>query len=295
MIPHRIELVFVPATTPLPIEANIAQVRQVLMNLAINAAEAINGSGVVTITTGLRELCAHELSSMQIGADQPPGQYAALTVQDTGQGMDETTKARIFDPFFSTKFTGRGLGLATVNGIVRAHRGALELVTAPGQGTTFTVYWPLVTSSPTQEEMSPPSQSAPVQTTSTNVGVNSTVLVVDDEPAVRHVAQRMLHRLGFTVYEAGSSDEALFMMRQYGEQITLTLIDLTMPGMTGDELADTLLAQYPTLRIILTSGFSQQEVPAHLRATGKVSFLAKPFTMNTLSQAINIALSSHAL
>ncbi len=295
MIPHRIELVFVPATTPLPIEANIAQVRQVLMNLAINAAEAINGSGVVTITTGLRELCAHELSSMQIGADQPPGQYAALTVQDTGQGMDETTKARIFDPFFSTKFTGRGLGLATVNGIVRAHRGALELVTAPGQGTTFTVYWPLVTSPPTQEEMSPPSQSAPVQTTSTNVGVNSTVLVVDDEPAVRHVAQRMLHRLGFTVYDAGSSDEALAIMREHGERITLALIDLTMPGMTGDELADTLLKQCSTLRIILTSGFSQQEVPAHLRATGKVSFLAKPFTMNTLSQAINTALSSHAL
>jgi CheY-like chemotaxis protein len=119
--------------------------------------------------------------------------------------------------------------------------------------------------------------------------------VVDDEPAVRHVAQRMLHRLGFTVYEAGSSDEALAIMHQHGERITLALIDLTMPGMTGDELADTLLKQFSTLRIILTSGFSQQEVPAHLRATGKVSFLAKPFTMNTLSQAINTALSSHAL
>ncbi|MBO9315444.1 MAG: response regulator, partial [Chloroflexus sp.] len=129
----------------------------------------------------------------------------------------------------------------------------------------------------------------------TNVGVNSTVLVVDDEPAVRHVAQRMLHRLGFTVYDAGSSDEALAIMREHGERIMLALIDLTMPGMTGDELADTLLKQFSTLRIILTSGFSQQEVPAHLRATGKVSFLAKPFTMNTLSQAINTALSSHAL
>jgi len=296
MIPHRIELVFVPANTPLPIEANIAQVRQVLMNLVINAAEAIDGSGVVTITTSLRELCADELSTMVIGADRPPGQYAALVVQDTGHGMDEMTKARIFDPFFSTKFTGRGLGLATVNGIVRAHHGALQLVTAPGQGTTFTIYWPLAPSASPSEEPSPSAQSVPpVQATHTNAGINSTVLVVDDEPAVRHVAQRMLHRLGFTVYEAGSSDEALFMMRQYGEQITLTLIDLTMPGMTGDELADTLLAQYPTLRIILTSGFSQQEVPAHLRATGKVSFLAKPFTMNTLSQAINIALSSHAL
>ncbi|WP_299644754.1 response regulator [uncultured Chloroflexus sp.] len=120
-------------------------------------------------------------------------------------------------------------------------------------------------------------------------------LVVDDEPDVRVVAQRMLRRLGFTVYEAASGTEAHQVLDQHGYQLALALIDLTMPGQTGDELATEILSRYPSLRIVLMSGFSQQELPAHLRASGMVSFLAKPFTLSSLTTTVTAALSSHAL
>ncbi|WP_322815323.1 PAS domain S-box protein [Chloroflexus sp.] len=295
LVPHRIELIFHPSATPLPIEANIAQVRQVLMNLVINGAEAIDGAGIVRITTELRELSATDMQKMEIGADQPPGRYAALIVQDTGHGMDELTKARIFDPFFSTRFTGRGLGLAAVNGIVRAHRGALKLDTMLHEGTTFAIFWPIATASDVSDNPPLPSPSTVTSQPDTTPGDKQMVLLVDDELQVRQVAQRMLHRLGFTVHEAESSDTALQIMQEHGSHILLALIDLTMPGMTGDELATTLLKQLPTLRIILMSGFSQQELPPHLRTSGLVSFLAKPFTLTTLTAAVTTALSSHAV
>lgn len=295
LVPHRIELIFRPSATPLPIEANIAQVRQVLMNLVINGAEAIDGAGIVSITTELRELSATDMQNMQIGANQPPGRYAALIVQDTGHGMDELTKTRIFDPFFSTRFTGRGLGLAAVNGIIRAHRAALKLDTALHEGTTFTIFWPLATVPDISDDPPLPSPSTVTSQPETTPGDGRMVLLVDDEPQVRQVAQRMLRRLGFIVHEAENSDTALQIMQEYGSQIVLALIDLTMPGMTGDELAATLLKQFPTLRIILMSGFSQQELPPHLRTSGLVSFLAKPFTLTTLTAAVTTALSSHAV
>lgn len=295
LIPHRIELIFRPSATPLPIEANIAQVRQVLMNLVINGAEAIDGAGIVSITTELRELSATDMQNMQIGADQPPGRYAALIVQDTGHGMDELTKTRIFDPFFSTRFTGRGLGLAAVNGIIRTHRAALKLDTALHEGTAFTIFWPVATVPDIADDPPLPSPSAATAQPETTPGDGRMVLLVDDEPQVRQVAQRMLHRLGFIVHEAENSDTALQIMQEYGSQIVLALIDLTMPGMTGDELAATLLKQFPTLRIILMSGFSQQELPPYLRTSGLVSFLAKPFTLTTLTAAVTTALSSHGV
>jgi CheY-like chemotaxis protein len=265
------------------------------MNLVINGAEAIDGAGIVRITTELRELSATDMQKMEIGADQPPGRYAALIVQDTGHGMDELTKARIFDPFFSTRFTGRGLGLAAVNGIIRAHRGALKLDTTLHAGTTFTIFWPLATAPDVSDDPPLPSPSTVTSQPETTPGDGRMVLLVDDEPQVRQVAQRMLRRLGFTVHEAENSDIALQLMQEYGSQIVLALIDLTMPGMTGDELATTLLEQFPTLRIILMSGFSQQELPPHLRTSGRVSFLAKPFTLTTLTAAVTTALSSHTV
>lgn len=295
ILPRRVELIIEPSSSPLPIEGNIAQIRQVLMNLAINGAEAITGTGTVTITTADRELSANEIAQMQIGADQPPGRYAALIVQDTGHGMDEVTKARIFDPFFSTKFTGRGLGLAAVNGIVRAHHGALHIETAPDQGTTFTVFWPMITLAEALPELPPASPSIKEAVEPPMTGIERTALVIDDEPDVRMVTQRMLRRMGFTVYEASNSEEAQQLLKQYGHQMTLALIDLTMPGKTGDELATEILNSYPSLRIILISGFSQQELPASLRSSGMVSFLAKPFTLASLTSAVTAALSSHAL
>ncbi|WP_298815706.1 hybrid sensor histidine kinase/response regulator [Chloroflexus sp.] len=295
LLPRRVDLIVQPSPTPLPIEGNIAQIRQVLMNLAINGAEAITGSGTVTIATDQRDLNEQDMAQMDLGAEQPPGRYAALIVQDTGHGMDDVTKARIFDPFFSTKFTGRGLGLAAVNGIVRAHRGALQIVTVPDQGATFTVFWPL-----TERVVEPapsPTESPPQvePTSSVTIDVARTALIVDDEPDVRRVAERMLRRIGFTVYEASNGEQALQLLEQYSEQITLALIDLTMPGITGDELAAIIVEHYPALRIILMSGFAHQEIPAHLRASGRVSFLAKPFTVATLTSAVTTILSSHAL
>ncbi|OAN47560.1 hybrid sensor histidine kinase/response regulator [Chloroflexus islandicus] len=295
ILPRRVDLIVQPSPIPLPIEGNIAQIRQVLMNLAINGAEAITGNGTVTIATEVRDVSADETATMQIGADQPPGRYAALIVKDTGHGMDEVTKARIFDPFFSTKFTGRGLGLAAVNGIVRTHRGMLHIDTEPNQGTTFTVFWPMTTLSDTISTTPPESQPIQAVVEQPLVQHEQSALVVDDEPDVRMVAQRMLRRIGFTVYEAASSAEAQQVLEQHGHQLALALIDLSMPGQTGDELATEILSRYPSLRIILMSGFSQQELPAHLRASSMVSFLAKPFTLSSLTTTVTAALSSHAL
>ncbi len=297
LLPRRVELVMQPEATPLPIEANIAQVRQVLMNLVINGAEAIAGQGTVTVITARRELTQTELAGMMIGVDQPAGTYAALIVQDTGHGMDEATKARIFDPFFSTKFTGRGLGLAAVNGIVRAHRSAIQIESSPDRGTTFIVYWPLLAESDAPAEPAPDTPPAALPSPEERVGDGKQlrVLVVDDEPDVRTVARRMLQRMGWQVEEADSGEAAQKLMEQPGAQIALALLDLTMPGMTGDELATLFRERYPELRIILMSGFSQQELPAHLQASGMVSFLAKPFTFSTLNAAVNSVLASSLL
>ncbi len=295
LLPRRIEIIVQSSPTPLPINGNVAQIRQILLNLAINGAEAISGTGKVTIITQPCELSADDMANMQIGSDQPPGHYAALIVQDTGHGMDEITKARIFDPFFSTKFTGRGLGLAAVNGIVRSHRAALTINTAPNQGTTFSVFFPISLTDTSAELPTPVKQTTSITATTSNELPQRGVLIVDDEAEVRHVALRMLQRLGFIAYAAGSSEEAHQVMAQFGEQMLLALIDLTMPDITGDVLATDVLQHYPHVHVILMSGFSQQELPANLRNSRRASFLAKPFTIAALSAAIRNALSSYAV
>ncbi|RMD72185.1 MAG: response regulator, partial [Chloroflexi bacterium] len=182
-----------------------------------------------------------------------------------------------------------------VNGIVRSHRAALTINTAPNQGTTFSVFFPISMTDTSAELPTPVKQTTSIAATTSNDLPQRGVLIVDDEAEVRHVALRMLQRLGFTAYAAGSSEEAHQVMAQFGEQIILALIDLTMPDITGDVLATDVLQHYPHVHVILMSGFSQQELPANLRNSGRASFLAKPFTIVALSAAIRNALSSHAV
>jgi PAS domain S-box-containing protein len=250
--------------------ADRAQLRQVVMNLVLNGAEAIAEAGTVTLTTGVRDVAAAELASYRHGAELPPGRYVFLEVTDTGSGMDAATLARIFDPFFTTKFTGRGLGLAAVLGIIRGHQGTLKVTSVPGRGATFTILLPAL-AAPT----------APSSTTSAGTATwhgSGTVLVVDDEDSVRMVAARMLERLGFAVLMAADGWAALEIVRTSASAIRCVLLDLTMPRMSGAELLAAIRRIRPDLPIVLMSGYAVTDMIGQLEGDQVAAYLQKPFT-----------------
>lgn len=257
-----------------PIEADAAQIRQVVLNLLVNASEALlDQPGQITVETLAEELSTTRLNELLLGADLPPGRYVRMSVTDTGCGMDEATRARMFEPFFSTKFTGRGLGLAALQGIIRSHHGAIEVLSAPGQGTTIHLWLP-ASASPFPEVTSPPATPA-----TTGRG---TVLVVDDEAAVRRVARTMLEHQGFHTLEAESGEAALAMLAAGIPGITAVLLDLTLPGLDGDIVARQINEQYPGLRIILMSGYSAQSISSRQAELPVAAVLQKPFSLARL-------------
>ena len=213
------------------IEADAAQMSQVIMNLITNASEAIgDGGGTVSLRTGVMEVDAGYLAGARVGADAPGGQYVYIEVCDSGCGMDEETAARIFEPFFTTKFTGRGLGLAAVLGIVRGHHGAIKVESSPGQGTAIRVMFP-VTGRTVRAHASSP------RTSPTPNGAG-TVLVVDDEEEVRSVARDILERDGFRVLLAEDGRVAQTVFREHAADIDVVLLDLTMPHAGGEATLD---------------------------------------------------------
>ncbi len=271
-----------PQGLPL-IEADASQVRQVAMNLIINASEAIaGGSGVVGVKTGLVERGRKLRRAAYFHGELHEGPCLFLEVSDTGTGMDGATVERIFDPFFSTKFTGRGLGLAAVLGIVRGHRGALQVQSEPGRGTVFTVYLPLA-----------PAPAAPAAEGSPQrngwVG-NGTVLLVDDDAHVRSVARRMLERLGFEVLTACDGREALDLFRTNSGRIQCVLLDLTMPCMDGEETFRELRSIDPDARVIISSGYSEQEVAHRFDEQGMSGFVHKPYKIDSLAATLKAVL-----
>ncbi len=264
------------------IEADATQLRQVIMNLVINAAEALgDGPGTITLETSTRMLGEDDLSGMS-GHEAQPGSFACLRVSDTGCGMDPATTARIFDPFFTTKFTGRGLGLAAVLGIVRGHKGAISVASQPGSGTTFELFLPL---SPNATQESHAGAAA------RRGEFSGRALVVDDEAHVRKVAASMLSSLGFEVLTAVSSEEALLLARDTLDGIALVVADQTMPGMDGCELVTTLRASGVQVPAVVMSGYSSSPAPACLEQNG-AHFLPKPFTLPELERAVREALGA---
>jgi two-component system, cell cycle sensor histidine kinase and response regulator CckA len=280
-VPKGVRLVFELDEQGATAKVDAAQVEQVIMNLVINAAEAIGeGGGVITLRTSLVSLDEAQLRRDFSGQQLSAGIFVRLEVQDTGAGMNPEVLSRIFDPFFSTKKSGRGLGLSALLGIVKAHQGGVLVRTAPGQGTTFSVYFP-ATSEPLARP--PPAVPAPRQVH------GSTVLLVEDEPMVRRSTRALLEKLGVTVLEAADGLEALEVFRLERRRVHCVLMDLTMPRMDGHTAFLALQQEDPTVKVILYSGWAATDVAARFRDHPPAGFLSKPFLLDEVLAALREA------
>lgn len=270
------------------VEGDPSQLSQVLLNLVTNASEALgNGSGRIVIRTGQTDCTRADLLQSCLGENLPEGPYVFLEVNDTGIGMDEATRSRIFDPFFSTKFTGRGLGMATVLGIVRGHGGAICVHSQPGLGSTFRVLLPQSQTGPAVRQLRPVHEPW---------GRSDTILLVDDDPDVREVAEHMLRDLGFAVTTAADGRQAIEEFRAGSDKIAAVVLDMTMPELSGDEVLAAVRHTHPEMPIVLMSGFSKRYAATRIRDDARCSFLQKPFEPEELAAALRsvLALRSRA-
>lgn len=261
------------------------QLRQVVMNLITNASDALGEeAGVIAVRTGATDESGAFPPGARAEEALPAGSYVYVEVTDTGCGMDEETRQKIFDPFFTTKFTGRGLGLAGVLGIVRSHGGAIGVVTAPGAGTTFRVVLPAL-----GEPAVAPAPSRPAAETK----LSGTVLVADDEEAVRGIARTALERSGFTVLTAADGRECVELFRERPNEIDAVVLDLTMPVLGGQDALAELRAIRPELPVILSSGYTEADVAARMGSgAGPTGFVQKPYRPSELVAAIRAALGA---
>ena len=261
------------------IEADPGQIRQLVMNLIINASDAIGTrSGVITISAGATRCDEDYLSKTELHEELTPGMYVHLEVTDTGCGMNAETRARIFEPFFTTKFTGRGLGLAAAMGIVRSHKGALKVYSEPGRGTTFKVLFPAIEAAQ--------HHASTGHTASTEWRGKGTVLLADDEESLRALGARMLEMLGFTVIIASDGREALEIYQKCWRDVDLVLLDLTMPHMDGAQAFGELRRINPNVRVILASGYSQEDIAARFAGKHLAGVLQKPYPLSSLQELL---------
>ncbi len=268
------------------IDADAAQIQQVVMNLITNASDAIGDApGVITLRTGIMEANADYLTAWYMGEDLTEGPYVFLEVTDTGCGMDEATRQKIFDPFFTTKFTGRGLGLAATLGIMRRHHGAIKVYSEPGRGTTFRVLFPR-----SERALEARAAKDPAQADASPAG--GTVLVVDDEDAVRTVAKAMLEHAGFTVLVADTARDGVETFRRHAGRIQAVLLDMTMPEMNGEEVFREIRGIDPTVRVVLTSGYSEHDATSHFGGEALAGFVHKPFELDTLIGTVRRAVEA---
>jgi PAS domain S-box-containing protein len=279
-ITSQVELILDLQSAGVLIEADGSQIQQLIMNLVINGAEAIGSAGGrVVVSTRVQELDAQFTRDNLAGDNVEPGTYILLEVHDTGVGMDQATLARIFDPFFTTKFTGRGLGLAAVLGIVRGHHGALKVYSNPGKGTTFKVYFPVAAG------QSLPKSAAPLG----DVRGSATVLVVDDESVVTKLARSTLERYGYRVLTASNGKEALDVLGSNGDGVSLVLLDMTMPIMSGEETLARLRSLRPKVKVIASSGYNEIEALRRF-GDGISAFLQKPYRASQLVEKVKMVL-----
>ncbi|MBU5612986.1 PAS domain S-box protein [Geomonas sp. Red51] len=262
------------------IEVDATQIRQIVMNLVINASEAIGDrDGVIAVSTGCIECQEQYLKDPWLIDPIPEGSYVALEVCDTGCGMDQETLARIFDPFFTTKFTGRGLGMAAVLGIIRSHKGAIKVYSEPGRGTSFKVLLPVAAGAATDV--------VPEAKTDDWRG-EGVVLLVDDEETIRSTGGDLLRQFGFDVITAADGREALELYRER-RGIVLVLLDLTMPHMDGEQCFRELRRIDPTVPVIMSSGFSEHEVSRKFAGKGLAGLIQKPYKLSSLRDVIRAA------
>jgi CheY-like chemotaxis protein/two-component sensor histidine kinase len=259
------------------VSADATQLRQIVMNLVLNAADAIAGrSGEVVVSTGTMHASGDWLAGCVAGTGLPAGHYVYLEVRDNGVGMPPDVQARIFDPFFTTKFAGRGLGLAAVLGIVRGHHGALQVRSEPNRGTAFRLLLP-----PLPVPAAP--MARPERARDNGWQHRGRVLVVEDEPPVRMVVAEILKSFGCTVTPVGGGTEALEVFARDGAPIDLVVLDILMPEMGGEEVLARLRAIRPDVRVLLMSGYTEGDLLGRLASPrGRLGFIAKPFTRSGL-------------
>jgi len=265
------------------VRADPGQLEQVILNLAVNARDAMPTGGKLTIETQ-----NVELGEMYAEARQPvvPGAYVMLAVSDTGVGMDAKTQARIFEPFFTTKEAGKGtgLGLATVYGIVKQSGGYIWTYSEPGHGATFKVYLPQV-EAPVEATVRPPEPGR-------TLGGTETVLLAEDDELLRPLARGLLEKLGYTVLDAGTAAAALALAHAHGGPIHLLLTDVVMPGESGRQLARRLGEVRPDMRVLYTSGYSDDAIVHHGMLEPGLNYLQKPFTPATLARSVREVLDA---
>ena len=270
---------------PLPgILADPIQIRQIIMNLVINASDAIGErSGLIRICTGIMRADQQYLQETYFSPELAPGDYVYLEVNDNGCGMPPEVKARIFEPFYTTKFAGHGLGLSAVLGIVRSHHGAIKVYSEPGRGTTFKLLFPVVAEGSPEPERPGDSASA-----WRGAGL---ALVVDDEETVRAVAARTLESLGFTPLTAPDGNQGVRVFREHADSLRLVLLDLTMPHMNGEETYREMFRINPRVPVVLMSGFTEQDTVDRFAGKELAGFIQKPFDRNRLQAKLRAVLT----
>jgi len=257
------------------IKADITQVRQVIMNLVINASEAIGEKGgIISIWVGEIRCGSEKEIKTTLGEYLPVGQYVIVDIADTGSGMDKETITKLFDPFFTTKFTGRGLGLSAVQGIMHGHKGAVSIKSEPEKGSTFRLFFPAL------EKPLEPAGAASEHTNTDEI--SGTVLIVDDEESVRKMAERMLDHIGFDVLTVSNGRDAVTLYQEQMEKISFVLLDMTMPGMNGAETFHELRKIDPEVKVIIASGYSEQDIATRFSGEQLSGFCQKPFRYDTL-------------
>jgi two-component system cell cycle sensor histidine kinase/response regulator CckA len=266
-----------------PVRADPGQIEQVLINLAVNARDAMPQGGRLTLETGNAEL-DEEYARTHPGVR--PGPHVLLAVSDTGVGMDEATRAQIFEPFFTTKPPGRGtgLGLATVYGIVRQSNGHIQVHSEPGRGTTFTIYLPRLDRGSQRAGSRPGEYKLPRGT--------ETVLLVEDEEGVRSLATLALQTLGYAVLQAADGSAALEVAQWHGGPLDLLVTDVVLPHLGGPQLAARLATQRPGLKVLFVSGYTDDAVVRHGVLHSDMAFLQKPYTPASLARKVREVLDA---
>ena len=283
LIGENIDMKMVLNTKSVNINADAGQIEQIVMNLAINARDAMPGGGNLTIETDTIEL---DEEYCQLHAEVTPGSYVMLTMTDSGHGMPSEVMEKIFEPFFTTKEkgTGTGLGLATVYGIIKQHKGQIYVYSELGKGTTFKLYFP--------EEKGAADEIA-VREKIVMVKGTETILVVDDEPSIRKLVVDTLRPLGYNMIEAGNGDEAIAAFKNSDGKIDLLLTDVVMPGMSGRVLAETMLADRPDISVLYMSGYTDNVIAQQGVLDEGIFFINKPLVPSMLSRKVREVLDSN--
>ena len=269
------------------IEGDAAQLQQLIMNLVINAAEAVEEgkTETVRIITRLEHVNQAYINQMISPNGVAPGRYVTLEVRDAGCGMDAATMSRIFDPFFTTKFTGRGLGLAAVMGMVRGHKGALHVESTPGKGSCFKVLFPITAGA---------AASIVPSASEKSLAGDETILVIDDEDTVRQAAKSALESFGYKVVVAGNGEEGVRLFQDLAGEVDAVLLDMTMPVMSGEEALARLKDIQSDIPVVLSSGYNEADATRRFTGKGLAGFIQKPYAATGLAEKMKIALEFRA-